>query len=150
MASNDVKISGFKEIEAQFAALANPETMDGIERAALRAAGAVMKSALIAKTPMRTDNVGPRDLPAGALKRAVRARTHMGKLGEPSSEVIDFGKLTYIAHFVDEGHINVRAKTGRTHTPAHPFVRNVEAATRTEATDAYYAAMKAGIEKALA
>ena len=50
---------------------------------------------------------------------------------------------------MDHGHVNANAKTGRKHTPAYPFIRSVEEATRTEAAEAYLLTLQAGVDKAL-
>lgn len=150
MADYDLKIEGFKEIEALFLSLESGEEADEIQREALRAAGNVIKPALITATPERTDKVYGKSLPAGALKKAVRASARLGKDGAPGTETVSFGKLTYIAHIVDIGHANPTAKKGRKHTPAYPFIRAVEDATREEALEAYVSTVQAGINRVLA
>jgi hypothetical protein len=149
MPGNDLIISGFKEIEAQLLSLESGEVADKIQRDALRAVGAVIKPALIAATPLRKTKAYGRELAEGALKAAVRATTRLGKDGAASTETVHFGKLSYIAHIVDHGHVNVNAKKGRKHTPAYPFIREVEEATRTEAAEAYLATLQAGVNKVL-
>lgn len=150
MADYDMTITGFKEIEAQLLSIANGEKADEIQREGLRAAGDVIKPALVTATPERTDEVYGKSLPAGALKEAVRASAKLGKDGAPGIETVHFGKLSYIAHIVDIGHVNPTAKKGLKHTPAYPFIREVEDATRQEATEAYIEAVQAGINKILA
>src|SRR5665213_6126 len=150
MADFDMKIEGFKEIEAQLLSLESGEKADEIQREALRAAGDVIKSALVTATPERTDKVYGKSLPAGALKAAVRSTAKVGKDGTPGVETVNFGKLSYIAHIVDIGHINPTAKKGLKHTPAYPFIRGVEDATREEALEAYTTTVQAGIERVLA
>ena len=146
MPGNDVKISGFKEIEAALYTIESGEAIDRIQRSALRAAGNVIAPALEAATPIKTE---PGGLPDGALKAAVRMRTRLPKDGEAPAEIIDFGKHSWIAHIVDHGHINPTAKKGLKHTPAYPFVRDVEEATHAEAVEAYVSTMQAGINKVL-
>ena len=148
MPGDDLTISGFKEIEAQLLSLESGEVADKIQRDALRAAGNVIKPALIAATPLRKTTAYGKALPEGALKEAVRAVPRLGKDGEAPTETVDFGKLSYIANIVDQGHVNVRSKK-RTHVPAYPFIREVEEATHAEAAEAYVAALQAGINKAL-
>jgi HK97 gp10 family phage protein len=147
MADFDVKLTGFKELEQKLLSLESGEQADAIERRALRAVGAVIKPALEAATPVRGNVYGP--LPKGALKTSVRARTRLGKNGEPSVEIVDFGNLSFIAHVVDVGHVNANAKKGRKHTPAHPFIRSVEDATHEAAADAYLETLEAGIVEVL-
>jgi hypothetical protein len=149
MADFDMKIEGFKEIEAQLLSLESGEVIDQIQRDGLRAAGAVIKPALVEATPERTDPIYGKSLPKGALKAAIRTRVQIGKDGEPSTEIVDFGKLSYIAHIVDVGHANPTAKKGMKHTPAYPFIREVEDATREEAIEAYTTTVQAGIDKVL-
>lgn len=148
MPGDDVLISGFNEIEAQLLSLESGEVADKIQRDALRAVGNVIKPALIAATPTRKTPAYGKALPEGALKDAVRAVSHLGKDGEAPTETVDFGKLSYIAHIVDHGHVNVRSKK-RTHTPAYPFIRAVEETTRAEAAEVYVATLQAGINKVL-
>lgn len=148
MADYDVKLSGFKELQQKLLSLESGEQIDAIERRALKAVGNVIAPALVAATPERAKAYG-KSLPKGALKAAVRARTRLGKNGESSVETVDFGKLSYIAHAVDIGHVNANAKQGRKHTPAHPFVRGVEDATHDAATDAYLETLEAGIVEVL-
>lgn len=151
MSDYDVKITGFKEIEAALLSLESSEVIDQIQRESLRTAGNVIKAALIAATPTRVTTAYGDDLPPDALKEAVRAVARLGKNGEASTETVDFGKLSYIAHMVDIGHVNPTAKNPNKlkHTPAHPFIREVEDATREEALDAYVSTMQAGINEVL-
>lgn len=149
MADYDVRIEGFKEIEAQLLSLESGEKADEIQREGLRAAGAVIKPVLITATPERTDKVYGKSLPKGALKAAVRATAKVGRDGAPGVETVSFGKLSYIAHIVDHGHVNPTAEKGLKHTPARPFIRGVEDATREEALDAYVTTVQAGINKVL-
>jgi hypothetical protein len=149
MPDYDMKIEGFREIEAQLLSLESGEVIDQIQREGLRAAGAVIKPALIEATPERTDKVYGKSLPKGALKGAVRATAKVGKDGAPGVETVNFGKLSYIAHIVDVGHANPTARKGLKHTPARAFIRKVEDATREEAIDAYVTTVQAGINKVL-
>lgn len=146
MPGNDLKISGFDEIEAALYSIESGETADRIQREALMAAGKVIMPALLAATPVKTV---PGGLPEGALKASVRARTHLSKDGEAPTETIDFGKHSWIAHIVDIGHVNPTATKGLKHTPAYPFIRDVEEATHAEAVEAYVSTLQAGINKAL-
>jgi HK97 gp10 family phage protein len=146
---NDVTATGFAEIEAALLSIADGEVADAIQREALKAAAAVIKPVLVAETPVRTKVGGKDALPPGALKAAVRSRVSIPKDSKVASATVDFGKLTHIARFVDRGHANPTAKRGLRNTPAHPFVRETEAATRQEATEAYFVTLQAGITKAL-
>jgi hypothetical protein len=149
MAEQAITLSGFKEIEAQFLALESGGKADEIQRAALKAVGDVIKPALVAATRVRKTKVYGKSLPEGALKAAIRARTSLGKDGAAPMETVDFGKLSYIAYIVDHGHVNANAKEGRKHTPAYPFIRGVEDATRDEALEVYMATLQQGINKVL-
>jgi hypothetical protein len=123
--------------------------MDKIERKALRAVTQVIQPALAEATPVLVEGLKGTSLKPGELKKAVRGRIKLGKGGAPSSATVDFGNLSYIAHFVDGGHVNPTAKHGLNHTPAHPFVRTTEEATRDKALEAYVATATTEIEKAL-
>lgn len=147
MADVDVKATGFQELSEKLLSLASGETADRIQRAALNAAGAVIVGTLRTVTPERTDEVYGKSLPAGALKRAVRKRVRLPKDGQAPEVDVDFGKLTYIAHIVDIGHVNANAKGGVKHTPAYPFIRGAEDSSRADAADAYLATMQAEIDE---
>lgn len=148
MAGWDVKAEGFADLSEKLFSLASGEEADRIQRAALRAAGNVIKDALIPATPTRKTTVYGKSLPAGALKAAVRTRIKLPKDGEPASATVDFGKLTYIAHIVDVGHMDAM-NGGRTHTPAYPFISAVEDSSLESAADAYLTTMQAEIDKVI-
>jgi HK97 gp10 family phage protein len=149
MADWDVKATGFKELSEKLLSLANGEAADRIQRSALNAAGTVIMEGLELVTPVRTSPVYGNALPEGALKEALRKRVIIPKDGEAPEVDVDFGNLSWIAHIVDIGHVNANAKTGRKHTPAHPFIRGAEESTRAEATDVYLSTLQAGIDKEL-
>jgi HK97 gp10 family phage protein len=146
MPDNDIKVEGFKELEQELLSISDDEVADAIQKEALTAAAAVIKPALIAATPVRTKVGGKYALPPGTLKKSVRTRIRLPKNGDPASATVDFGKYSYIAGFVDGGHVNPTAKMGLKHTPANPFVRTTEAATADKAEDAYLSTLQAGIE----
>lgn len=147
MPDYDVKATGFKELSDKLLALASFETQDRIQRTALRAAGNVIAEELESVTPIRVTTAYGDSLPEGALKEAIRVRVSVPKDGEAPSTTVDFGKLSYIAHIVDIGHLNANAKDGRRHTPAHPFIRAAEAASHEAAADAYLASMQEQIDE---
>lgn len=149
MADVDVKASGFQELSERLFAIANGETADRIQRAALNAAGAVIAAGLESVTPVRVSPAYGKALPEGALKEAIRKRVVLPKDGTAPEVDVDFGKLTYIANIVDIGHVNANAKTGRSHTPAYPFIRSAEEATRAEAADAYLSTLQTLINEEL-
>lgn len=131
---------------------------DTIQRKALLAAGQAVAPRLIDATPKRSsDSRGGNSLPIYALKGAVRAHVAPDKETGKLQAVIDFGKLTWIAHIVDIGHnpphsvlaIKLgREITGKP-TQAHPFVRAVQDSQQKTAQAAYSAAMTEGITRAL-
>lgn len=134
--------------------------LKNIERKALRAAAAVVKERLIEATPVRvSEEQGGNALAPGALKAAVRMRVNVGDgtPENPSTTTVDFGKLSYVANFVDRGHRPPHARSlsraGLTssgkNTPAHPFVRAVEDSSAQTAQDAYTETLQAEIEKVL-
>lgn len=145
MPDNDIKLEGFKELERELLSISDGEVADVIQTEALQAAAAVIKPALIAATPVRVKKGGKDALPPGMLKKSVRTRIRLPKNGEAASATIDFGKYSYIANFVDGGHVNPTARKGLRHTPAYPFVRTTEAATADKAEDAYLTTLEAGI-----
>lgn len=151
MPANDVKVTGFKELERDLLALADGEQADKIQRKALRAAANVILPAMLAATPVRTDNVDGRgtSLPLGTLKKSVRARVSVPKNGNAAKAVVDFGKYSHVANFVDGGHINPTAKRGLKHTPGTGFVRKVQDVTRDRANAAYLLTLQTEIDKAL-
>ena len=149
MADWDVKATGFKELSETLLSLANGETADRIQRSALSAAGDVILDGLESATPIRASTVYGKSLPEGALRDALRKRISLPRDGTAAEVDVDFGKLSFIAHIVDIGHVNANAKTGRTHTPAYPFIRSTEDATRSEAADAYLSTMREGINREL-
>ena len=147
--ADEVKVVGLKEIEEAFLRLEQSPETAALERKALRAAGAVIFAELEAVTPVRTDPVYGRSLPAGAAKAAIRRRVTVPKDGATPTVTVDFGKqLTWIMHIVDIGHIDA-ANGGRTHTPAHPFVDAAAAVSLPKAADVYIETMTAGINKIL-
>lgn len=150
MPANDIQLSGFKELEADLLALAKGEESDKIQRKALRAAANVMRPAMVAATPVRTDDFDGKgtSLPPGTLKGNVRAHVSVPKDGQAASAIVDFGKYSYVANFVDGGHVNPTATRGLKHTPGSGFVRKVEDATKDEAGAAYLATLQAEIDKA--
>jgi hypothetical protein len=109
----------------------------------------VIAAELELATPVRVPPVYGRALPEGALKGGVRKRVVLPKDGSAPEVDVDFGKLSYIAHAVDIGHVNANAQTGRSHTPAHPFIRAVEEATRAEAAEAYLSTARTLINQEL-
>lgn len=146
MPDNDIKLEGFKELEQELLSISDGEVADAIQTDALQAAASVIKPALIAATPVRTKVGGKDALPPGKLKKSVRSRIRLPKNGQAASATVDFGKYSYIANFVDGGHVNPTAKKGLKHTPANPFVRTTAAATADKAEDAYLATLEAGID----
>jgi hypothetical protein len=149
MADVDVTATGFKEISEKLFSLANGETADRIQRAALNAAGTVIMEGLESVTPVRVSPVYGKSLPEGALKEAIRKRVVLPKDGSAPEVNVDFGKLSYIANIVDIGHVNANAKTGRSHTPAHPFIRSAEESTRADAAEAYLSTAQSLISEEL-
>lgn len=141
--SADLEITGFTELETQILAL-NGETGDRITRNALNAAGKIIMPALRDATPIRSTVPGKHDLPAGALRASIRKRIFWND-GLLPKLYIDFGKLTHIARFVDDGHVSAGGK----HTPAHPFVRATEDATRQAAADAFIEVAQTEINEVL-
>lgn len=149
MADTDVKIEGFKELERALLSIADGEVADQIQRDALQAVVEVVQPELLAVTPERVDKGGKDALPPGALKAAIRARIRVPKNGQGATATVDFGKLDYIAHFVDWGHVNPTAKRGLKHTPGTGFVRKTQDATAGAALEAYSTTLQAGIDAAL-
>jgi hypothetical protein len=149
MAENNVKVEGFKELEDALLAIADGELADAIQKQALTAVTAVIKPALIIATPVRTKVGGKDALPPGTLKKSVRSRVKLPKNGDAATATVDFGKYSYIANFVDGGHVNPTARRGLKHTPANPFIRKTDAATRQEALEAYVTTLQAGIDATL-
>lgn len=129
-----------------------------IQKKALRAVANAIKPRLAEAAPVRVSpQQGGNSLPEGALRDAVRGTVRMGDGSEPPSAIVDFGKLSYIAHIVDVGHRAPHARalsragykpTGKP-TPAHPFVRSVQDSSASLAQETFEAAMTAGITEAL-
>lgn len=146
----EVRAEGFKELAEKLYSLQSGDTADRIQRRALLAAGRVMKTALTAATPVRQDKVYGKSLPAGALKAAIRLSINLPKDGSAPYARVHFGKLSYIAHAVDIGHVNANAvKGGRLHTPAHPFIRVTGDAIKAEVADAYLTRLRLEVNKVL-
>lgn len=127
-----------------------------IERAGLREVNAVVKPALIAAAPVAEKSPSPLStaLPIGKLKESVRARILEPRNGLGRAAVVDFGKVSHVANWVDEGHVLVkggRKGKGRAigHVPAHPFVRRVQDSTQAEAEEAMAAGAEAEIDRIL-
>lgn len=148
MANWDVKATGFQELSDKLLSLSSGEEADRIQSDALRNAGNVIKNELIAATPLRKTTAYGQALPEGALRDAIRLRIKLPKDGEAASATVDFGKLTFIAHIVDVGHVDAMSG-GRTHTPAHPFIRAVEDASLEASTDAYLTTMQSEINEVI-
>lgn len=147
MADKAMELSGFKEIDAMLQRLEQGPEIEALQRKALRAAGAVIKAELRAVTPVReTKGRGKRALPIGAMKAAIRSRVSVPADGSAPSVTVDFGKLTYLAHIVDIGHVDFKSG-GRTHTPAHPFVRGADEASHDRAAAAYVETLRAGVRE---
>jgi hypothetical protein len=151
MAEADVKIEGFKELERALLSIADGEVAYQIQRDALQAVVEIVQPELLAVTPERVEKGGKDALPPGALKAAIRGRIRLPKNGEAATATVDFGKLDYIAHFVDWGHINPTAKNPNKlkHTPGTGFVRKTQDATAAAALEAYSTTLQAGIDAAL-
>lgn len=146
MADQAIELSGFKEIDDMFQRLEQGPETEALQRKALNAAGAVIAAELESVTPVKTIKTAGSSLPQGALKAAIRRRTSIPSDGSAPSTTVNFGKLSYIAHIVDIGHVDFNSK-GRTHTPAHPFIRGAEAASHDKAAAAYIETMRAGVEE---
>ncbi|SEB40636.1 HK97-gp10 family putative phage morphogenesis protein [Terriglobus roseus] len=147
--SADIELTGFDEVLAALDSL--PEQVDDFQRQALRAANDVIRPALVAATPYSTETPTGTALRPGELKGAVTSRISVGHLGADSTLTVGFGKLGYVARFVDEGHENPTAKAQNAlkRTPPHPFVRNVIDTTAEAAHDAYVTTMTALVEGAI-
>lgn len=136
-------------------------TLKDIERHALKSAVQVVKTRLIQATPERVSaKQGGDSLEPGALKAAIRAGVHVGdgSSEDPSTTIVDFGRLSHIADFVDRGHQPPHSRAFKRagiavdeekNTPAHPFVRNVEDTTREAAANAYAETIESEIGKVL-
>lgn len=134
------------------------DNYDTIQRNALQAAADAVAPRLIDAAPRRVDEKrGGNSLPEYALKGAVRARVALDKITGKLQAVIDFGKLTWLAHIVDIGHnpphsvlaIKLGHEITGKPTPAHPFVRAVQDSQQKTAQAAYTAAMTEGMTRAL-
>ena len=138
---------GITELLFKFEQLAGGQERDRIVRKGLRAVGTIVKDALRAATPERPDTPSGTALRPGELKAAIRSRVRIGQEGQSSTETTDFGKLSYVANFVDGGHINPRARRpGKlSYTPPHPFVRGVEESIGAEASEVFIATVEAEI-----
>ena len=144
--------------------LANMEALAArfkdIERTALRAVVDVIKPRLAGAAPIKVSaEQGGSSLPEGTLKASVRGRVHIATGDDdPSTAVVDFGKYSHVAGWVDVGHrpphARALSRAGHTvsttkNTPAHPFVRAVEDSSQAAAQQAYETAMTAEIKGVL-
>lgn len=153
MADNGTK--GFDENIAKLERMA--DALPAIERNALQAAADAVAPRLIDATPVRvSEKQGGNSLADYELKAAVRPHVGFDRSRGKLQAIIDFGKLTWIAHIVDVGHnapfSRLAKKLGRStgrNTPAHPFVRATQDAQLATARKAYQAAMTEGINAAL-
>lgn len=127
-----------------------------IERAGLREVNNVVKPALIEATPVATKE--PTELstalPIGKLKSSVRARVLEPRNGLGRAAVLDFGKYSHVAGWVDEGHLLVkggRKGKGKVigHVAAKPFVRAVQDTMQAEAQEAMVSGADAEISRIL-
>jgi hypothetical protein len=125
-----------------------------IERAGLREVNVVVKPALIEATPVASKQPSElsTSLPIGKLRESVRPRVlePRGDLGRAA--VVDFGKYSHVANWVDAGHVLVKGgRKGREigHVAARPFIRAVEDSLQTEAEEAMVAGAEAEVEQIL-
>jgi hypothetical protein len=136
-----------------------------IERAGLRSVANVVKPELESVTPVASQMPTSLStaLPIGKLKESVRSRVlePRGDLGRAA--VVDFGRYSHVAHFVDAGHALVKggyskdAGDGKRRGPgrivgnvqAYPFVRAVQDSVEKEAEEAMVSGADAEVDRVL-
>ena len=160
MAEADMEMDGFDQILNALDGLAG-ERRRKIERKALQAVVEIIQPALLEATPVLSTRPGTTSLPPEAMKEAVQSRISQPTDGRESSATADFGKLNYVADWVDAGHANVRGGYSKTNangkrrgpgavigeTPSHPFVRATIDATAEAAHDVFVSTMTELVEK---
>jgi len=155
MALADTDTSWLDELADKLEGMTTTE-LPAIERAGLRNVNTVVKPALVAATPIAFQIPAPLSnaLPTGKLRASVRARVlePRGDLGRAA--VLDFGKLSHIAGWVDGGHVLVKGgRRGKGkeigHVPAYPFIRTVEDTMTEEAQEAMVAGAEAEVDRIL-
>ena len=144
--------------DANLAGLQNViDDYEALQRKALKAAAEAVAPRLIDAAPVRvSEKQGGNSLPEYALKGSVRAKVEKGKDGKLLA-VVDFGKCTHIAYFVDRGHQPPHAKLAKRlnrrasgqNTPAHPFIRSVQDSSRALAQTTYEESLTNSIKAAL-
>jgi hypothetical protein len=125
-----------------------------IERAGLREVNKVVKPAIAAATPIafQVPSELSTALRTGELRESVRARVLEPRDGLGRAAVVDFGKNSHVANWVDAGHVLVKGgRTGKGkqigHVPAFPFIRTVQDAIQAEAEEAMVSGADAEIDR---
>lgn len=165
MADVDIDTTWLDELAGKLAGMAVKD-LPQIERAGLRSVNEVVKPALIEATPVasletRYTRVSSQStaslstaLPIGKLRESVRARVLEPKGDLGRAAVVDFGKYSHVANWVDAGHVLVkggRAGKGREigHVEAKPFIRAVQDSLQAEAEEAMVAGADAEVDRIL-
>lgn len=155
MADVDIDTTWLDELAGKLEGMTTKDLPE-IEKAGLRGVNAVVKPAMLAATPVaeQLPSALSTALPIRKLNESVRARVLEPRNGLGRAAVVDFGKVSYVANYVDGGHILVKGgRKGKGqaigHVQAIPFVRTVQDSTQTEAEEAMVACADAEIDRIL-
>ena len=140
MADNSAFFSDLDATIKRLDSLQDQAIITRVERKGLEAVVEVALPAVIAATPVAHGRLGTTSLAPGELKASVRARILPEENGKPQAAVIDHGKNSYVARFLDQGTATIAA-TG--------FVRRVVDGTRGAAEAAFVEEASAELDQVL-
>jgi hypothetical protein len=145
-----VQISGVEEVVAAFDELPRYIQLAGQARA-LQAAGDVLLEAVDSQVPIRLGiDAGDITVEGGDLKGAIRTELELDANYRGGVIEVNFGKLGYIANFVEYGHV-MKSHSGKTLTgpktpggfvKANPFMRRGFDMSADRSIEAYTGSMR--------
>jgi len=125
------------------------------ERTALNEVGKLVQEAIVTLTPVQS-GVPEGILAPGQLAASIKARVHIAQDTQVlSGDVsrVTIGPTTQVckdvANWIENGHVNARAKTGEKHTEANPFIRTAQDETEEAAVTTYESIMTAAVQAAM-